>query len=92
MVKSMFEPHSSSRDIATLIEAIWREALCIDAVQPSDNFFDDVCGTSLQAMQVMSRIREELGINIPLAALFNSKHLESFIAIVNQIANEDSTE
>jgi len=51
------------------LAAIWRAVLQIERVGIHDNFFD-LGGHSLNATQVMARIREELGIELPLNTLF----------------------
>jgi acyl carrier protein len=51
------------------LAAIWRELLGVDRVGVHDHFFD-LGGHSLLAMQLLSRVREELGVEVPLNALF----------------------
>ncbi len=51
------------------IAAVWRELLGLDRVGVHDNFFD-LGGHSLLATQVMTRVRETLGVELPLDVLF----------------------
>ncbi|HKV06940.1 MAG TPA: phosphopantetheine-binding protein, partial [Thermoanaerobaculia bacterium] len=51
------------------LAAIWRELLDVDRVGVHDHFFD-LGGHSLLAMQLLSRVREDLGVEVPLSALF----------------------
>ena len=51
------------------IAQIWEEVLGLDGVGIHDNFFD-LGGHSLMATQVVSRIREQLGIELPLSEIF----------------------
>jgi 2-polyprenyl-3-methyl-5-hydroxy-6-metoxy-1,4-benzoquinol methylase/acyl carrier protein len=50
---------------------IWKEVLRIERVGTQDNFFH-LGGHSLLATQVVSRVRERLGINLPLRRMFES--------------------
>ncbi|HEX6719580.1 MAG TPA: phosphopantetheine-binding protein, partial [Pyrinomonadaceae bacterium] len=50
---------------------IWAEVLRIERVGITDNFFE-IGGHSLLATQVVSRVRERLGVNLPLHSLFES--------------------
>jgi acyl carrier protein len=51
------------------IAAIWRDILHTDAIGVDDNFFD-FGGHSLQVVQVQNRLRETLGIDVPVLKLF----------------------
>jgi amino acid adenylation domain-containing protein len=51
------------------VAALWSDLLGVDRVGVHDNFFD-LGGHSLLATQVLSRVREELGTDLPLDALF----------------------
>jgi len=48
---------------------IWRDVLRINRIGIHDNFFD-LGGQSLLAMQVITRVSEQLSVEIPLARLF----------------------
>jgi acyl carrier protein len=48
---------------------IWREVLSIDQVGVEDNFFD-LGGHSLTVIQVISRIRKVLEVEVPFRSLF----------------------
>ncbi|MFM6209863.1 phosphopantetheine-binding protein, partial [Planktothrix sp.] len=49
---------------------IWQDVLGLKQISIFDNFFD-LGGHSLKAAQVISRLREQLSINIPLNYLFS---------------------
>jgi amino acid adenylation domain-containing protein len=51
------------------LAAIWRSLLKADVIGATDNFFE-LGGHSLMVMQVVARIRKELGIEIPIRVLF----------------------
>jgi acyl carrier protein len=54
------------------LAAIWRDLLGVDRVGVHDHFFD-LGGHSLLATQLLSRVREELGVEVPLIALFEEE-------------------
>jgi natural product biosynthesis luciferase-like monooxygenase protein len=51
------------------IAAIWKDILRTDPIGVDDNFFD-FGGHSLQVVQVQNRIREALGLDVPVLKLF----------------------
>ncbi len=56
---------------------LWAELLKVERVGRHDNFFE-LGGHSLLAVQLISRLREALGIEVPLAALFAHPMLVDF--------------
>ena len=52
------------------IADIWKTVLNLAKVGTSDNFFE-LGGNSLLAMQIISQMRQELGIDLPLNSLFD---------------------
>ena len=61
--------------IETTLAEIWTEVLGIDRVGIDDNFFE-MGGHSLLVFQVISRVREAFGIDLPLRALFEAPTIE----------------
>lgn len=57
-------------DIEGQVIRYWSEVLDIDVVSPDDEFVS-LGGNSVQAMQIISRLRSRLGINIPVRLLFD---------------------
>ena len=53
------------------ISEIWLEVLGLNQIGIRDNFFE-LGGDSLQAVRVVSRLRETFGVAVPVAALFES--------------------
>jgi amino acid adenylation domain-containing protein len=53
----------------TMIAGIWEEVFQAGRVGVEDNFFD-LGGHSLLAIQIIVRIREKLGVDLPLSVLF----------------------
>jgi amino acid adenylation domain-containing protein/FkbH-like protein len=70
---------SNSRE--ELLAGIWREVLGLKEVGTRDNFFD-LGGNSLIAIQVISRVRDQCGAELPLSALFNSPTIEQLAILI----------
>ena len=65
--------------IETLMASIWQDVLKLDAVGRDDNFFE-LGGHSLLVAQVVSRVRQQLSIELPLSSLFEYSVLSDFAA------------
>ena len=57
------------------LAAIWREVLGIERISVTDNFFE-LGGHSLLAIQVISRVREKLKVELPLFSLFDAPTIQ----------------
>ncbi|HEX2568766.1 MAG TPA: MupA/Atu3671 family FMN-dependent luciferase-like monooxygenase [Polyangia bacterium] len=51
------------------LTALWRERLGIEDIGPHDNFLE-LGGNSLMAVQLVSRMREAFGVQLPVSVLF----------------------
>jgi amino acid adenylation domain-containing protein len=67
------------------VAAVWAELLGRERVGVNDGFFD-LGGHSLLGTRVVSRLRDRLGVEVPLAALFAAPRLEDFAARVDEAA------
>ena len=56
-------------EIEVKIVKIWEEVLDLEQIGIEDNFFD-LGGESIKAIQILSRIREEFEVDIPMSVLF----------------------
>jgi len=56
-------------DVEHRLAALWSEILEVERVGIADNFFS-IGGHSLSAVQVVSRVRREWGVEIPIRTLF----------------------
>ncbi|WP_409286146.1 phosphopantetheine-binding protein, partial [Pseudomonas protegens] len=63
------------------LAAIWAQILCLPRVGLNDNFFE-VGGHSLLAIQITSRVQAELGLEVPLAQLFQTESLRAYAEVV----------
>jgi acyl carrier protein len=66
------------------VAGIWAELLRLDRVGATDNFFD-LGGHSLLATQVVSRLRDAFGIEVPLRALFESPTVAELSLSIAQV-------
>ncbi|HUX21431.1 MAG TPA: amino acid adenylation domain-containing protein [Spirochaetia bacterium] len=64
-------------DMEERLLAIWQRVLNVPPICVEDDFFD-LGGTSLQAVRVTALIERELGVHLPLSALFESPTVRSF--------------
>lgn len=79
--------------IETTLVEIWSEVLGVDRVGIDDNFFE-MGGHSLLVFQVISRVREAFGVDLPLRTLFESPTVEqqALVIIEAQLEQENDTE
>lgn len=75
------------RDSLNIVEQqlaeIWAEVLNIYPVGVKDNFFE-LGGHSLLAVQLMAKIEQQFGRNLPLATLFQHPNIEQLAIIFRQ--------
>ncbi len=64
------------------VAAIWADILGAERIGLTDHFFERG-GHSLLAMQVASRLRHNLGIELPLRVLFEQPRLDGFVAALH---------
>jgi len=63
------------------VHAIWRQVLGAPGAGPTDSFWE-LGGHSLLAMRLTSRVREALGVDLPVSALFEAPTAREFAARV----------
>jgi acyl carrier protein len=63
------------------IAAVWGRALGFEEVGVLDNFFD-LGGDSFVAIQVASELRDELGVDLPAAKLYQGLTVRSLAALL----------
>jgi len=61
------------------VAAVWGEVLGLEKIGATDNFFE-LGGHSLLAVQVISRLRTNLRVELPLSCLFEAPTVESLAA------------
>ena len=70
-------------ELEKLIAKIWQEVLNREKVGIHDNFFE-MGGHSLLAVQMVSRIRQALGVELPLRSLFENPTVAGLAAAIEQ--------
>ncbi|WP_334189202.1 amino acid adenylation domain-containing protein [Noviherbaspirillum sp.] len=70
------------------VARIWRDLLKLEQVGRDDHFFE-LGGHSLLVMKMVSRIRTELGLEVPMAELFARPTLSAFAGSVKEAAASD---
>jgi amino acid adenylation domain-containing protein len=68
---------------------IWRNLLRVDAIGVRDSFFDRG-GHSLSAMQLVSRIRQQFDVELPLLSIFESPTIEGIAARIEEASGHPS--
>ncbi|NDW06014.1 type I polyketide synthase [Jiella pacifica] len=75
-----FVPPRSPTEIA--VADLWRDVLSLDEVGVHDGFFE-LGGHSLLGLSLAARLKERLGIEIPLGALFRALTVERLAQIID---------
>ncbi len=65
------------------LAALWAQALRVEGVGPHDNFFE-LGGHSLQLIGVIARIRDEIGIEVPVKEFYRRGSLERIAAWIEE--------
>ena len=73
-----------------VLAGIWSNVLRTTRIGVNDNFFE-LGGHSLLAMQIVSRIREALGVEIPVRTIFEKQTLAMLAAEVEQLLYQGSS-
>ncbi|QYF93465.1 amino acid adenylation domain-containing protein [Massilia sp. PAMC28688] len=82
--RSHVAPHSASE---RALAALWEQLLGLEAGQAgADDDFFELGGHSLLATQLRSRVRRELGVDVPLRAMFDHTTLRALAAVVDAMA------
>ncbi|HEX2266114.1 MAG TPA: AMP-binding protein, partial [Solirubrobacterales bacterium] len=82
---SAYEPPRTP--MQELLAGVWAELLGVERVGLGDNFFD-LGGHSLLATRALSRIREVLGVELPLRSIFEAPTLEALAERIEEASRE----
>lgn len=72
-----------SDELEEKIVRIWQELLGIDQLGIRDNFFD-LGGNSLMALKVVSRLKQDLGVEVPVVSLFEGPTVQALAQVIGQ--------
>jgi acyl transferase domain-containing protein len=93
------EYHAPSTDVEEMIAQMWEELLGISPIGVHDDFFA-LGGHSLLATQIVSRCRDNFGLELPLKAIFEAPTIARFavlvedaiVAEIDQLTDEEALE
>jgi amino acid adenylation domain-containing protein/non-ribosomal peptide synthase protein (TIGR01720 family) len=82
-------PEKAGETLWAHIARLWCEYLKLDSVQPQASFFSQG-GNSIQAIQMIAELRDELGIALELRTLYEAPDLLGFTAAVEALQNGEA--
>ncbi|MFF9585631.1 amino acid adenylation domain-containing protein [Streptomyces achromogenes] len=68
---------------AAVLGQLWSELLGVSPVKPDDSFFA-LGGHSMNAVALIARIQQHLGVKLPMRALFEHPRLDALAALVDR--------
>ena len=74
-------------DLERAIASIWEELLCVDRVGVNDNFFE-LGGDSFLGIQVISRLKKQLGAKVSAVTLYEGPRVALLAKIIGADAND----
>ncbi|MEV7144842.1 amino acid adenylation domain-containing protein, partial [Streptomyces tauricus] len=74
-------PVAPRTEAERILAEVWAQVLGVEEVGAEDNFFD-LGGHSLLATQVISRVREVFGVEVPLSVLFDEPTVREFASVI----------
>jgi amino acid adenylation domain-containing protein len=81
------EPDAPDGDLRALVSAIWRESLEVSDADPDDSFFESG-GHSLLAVEIVTTINEQFGVDVSLAEFFEIPTLGNLVALIETARKE----
>ena len=76
-------------ELESELAALWSDVLGVDSVAPDADFFQ-LGGHSLAAMQVLARVRAQLGVRIGIDTLFAAPSVTGLAAAVRRAGGQES--
>ena len=82
--ENLVEPRTATEQ---RLADIWRQLLRLDVIGVRESFFDRG-GHSLSAMQLVSRIRQQFDVELPLLSIFESPTIEGIAARIEEASEQ----
>jgi NAD(P)-dependent dehydrogenase (short-subunit alcohol dehydrogenase family)/acyl carrier protein len=76
-----------ARGLEEIVTAAWRKGLGVREVGLDDHFFD-LGGDSLIAIQVISQLKKELGVDIPVVSLYEGLTVRYLVGLLRKLTDE----
>jgi len=80
-VEEVGEYVAPQTEIERVLAGIWAQILRVDQIGTRDNFFE-LGGHSLLGMRLITKISEQLGITLPVSALFKYPTIEQMATAI----------
>jgi acyl carrier protein len=84
-VKGEGEFVAPTGNVEQQVAAIWKDILHVEQIGADDNFFD-FGGHSLQVVQVQNRLRETIGVDVPVLKLFQFPTIRALAKFIGEQA------
>jgi acyl transferase domain-containing protein/acyl carrier protein len=72
-------------DIEKKVVEVWQEVMGVNQVGVNDNFFTELGGSSLLAVQIVGRLRSRLQVNLPLRKFFESPTVAEMATVLGGV-------
>jgi acyl carrier protein len=70
--------------LESIVATIWTNVLEVATVRPGDNFLD-LGGNSLRAGEIAWRIREEVGVEVPIDVVLDEPTLGDLVTAIESL-------
>jgi acyl carrier protein len=84
---STFVPPSTERE--KLVAGLWSSVLGISEIGIHDDFFE-LGGDSLLAIQALSRVRQNLGLDLPVQLFFQARTIAEVVSVLDEMQGRDA--
>jgi acyl carrier protein len=84
LMREVASEPSGSGSLATRVKRAWEDVLELKDIDPYDNFFA-LGGSSLNAMRIVTRLSEELDVDLPTEAYFDWTTISDMTNVIDGI-------